>query len=164
MGRAKYCGIHGAAGDSEENMIIREAGINDLQGILQLYLQLNPSEHLIEYEVAKRIWIEQIESQQVRYFVAEEGDAIVSSCYIAIIPNLTRHGMSIGYLENLITDLGHRRRGIARQLLFTAIEYAKNSNCYKVVLQSGNSRHDAHLLYGKVGFIGNSKKGFELRF
>lgn len=145
-------------------MIIREADINDLQGILQLYLQLNPSEQSIEYEVAKTIWMSQIEPQQVRYFVAEEGGAIVSSCYISIIPNLTRQGKSIGYLENLITDLEHRRRGIARQLLCTAIEYAKNNNCYKVVLQSGIRRHDAHLLYEKVGFIGNSKKGFELRF
>ena len=45
-----------------------------------------------------------------------------------------------------------------------AMEYAKESNCYKVVIQSGTEREGAHKFYEKLGFDGNSEKAFEFKF
>ena len=45
-----------------------------------------------------------------------------------------------------------------------AIEYAKENNCYKVTLQSGIKRTEAHKFYEKIGFNGGAKRAFELRF
>jgi GNAT superfamily N-acetyltransferase len=81
-----------------------------------------------------------------------------------IIPNLTFNGKSIGYIENVITDEKHRRKGIGKKILEMAIKYAKDENCYKVVLQSGIKRTAAHKFYESIGFNGESKKAFELRF
>jgi GNAT superfamily N-acetyltransferase len=44
-----------------------------------------------------------------------------------------------------------------------AIKYAKEQNYYKILLQSGNKRTDAHRFYESLGFDGNSKKAFEIR-
>jgi len=45
-----------------------------------------------------------------------------------------------------------------------AIEYAKEQGRYKVTLQSGIKREEAHRFYESVGFDGNSKRAFEIKF
>jgi hypothetical protein len=47
---------------------------------------------------------------------------------------------------------------------FIAIEYGKQINCYKIILQSSYKRKENHIFYEKCGFDGNSKRAFEIRF
>jgi GNAT superfamily N-acetyltransferase len=138
------------------------AGKEDLSNILKLYEQLNPEENIINTEDAKEIW-KIIEQNDIKYFIAKEGGKIVASCYIAIIPNLTRNGKSIGFIENVITDKEYRRKGIGKNVMEMAIKYAKENNCHKILLQSSNKRKEAHKFYENIGFDGNSKKAFEIR-
>jgi GNAT superfamily N-acetyltransferase len=140
-----------------------EANRADLPQILELYQQLNPSHVDFSIEKANEAW-DKIESSNTKYFVAKDDGRIIASCYISIIPNLTFNGKSIGYLENVITDEKYRRRGIGKKIIEMAVQYAKENNCYKVVLQSGIGRSDAHAFYKAIGFNGDSKKAFELRF
>jgi len=112
--------------------------------------------------IAKNIWND-IQSQNIKYFVAKENGKIVSSCYVCIIPNLTRGGKSIGFIENVITDAKYRRKGIGKIVVENAIEYAKEHNCYKILLQSGNKRTEAYKFYEAIGFDSTSKKAFEIR-
>lgn len=97
------------------------------------------------------------------YFVAEEAGTLAGSCNITIIPNLTRGGRPFAVIENVITDIAYRRRGIGRSLIEMAVAYAKESNCYKVQLLSGSERTGAHRFYESLGFSGNRKKGFDMR-
>ena len=136
---------------------------DELSSLLELYKQLNPSDNLISEITAKTIW-EKIENQNIKYFAAKENGNIIASCYICIMPNFTRGGKSIGFIENLITDIKYRKKGIGKKIMENAIEYAKEQNCYKVLLQSGNKRTDAHRFYESIGFDGESKKAFEIRF
>ena len=76
---------------------------------------------------------------------------------------MTRNGKSIGFIENVITDKEYRRKGIGKNIMENAINYAKTQNCYKVILQSGNKRTEAHKFYELLGFDGESKKAFDLR-
>ena len=48
-------------------------------------------------------------------------------------------------------------------LLELYIAFAKERNCYKVILQSGISRTDAHRFYEHKGFNGTSKRAFDMR-
>jgi len=137
-------------------------GEDEILSLLELYQQLHGGDAIDEITV-KRIW-GKIQKQDIRYFVARENGRIIASCYICIIPNLTQGGKSIGFIENVITDEKYRRRGVGRTVMENAIRYAKEQNCYKVLLQSGNKRTDAHPFYEKIGFDGTSKKAFELRF
>ena len=152
-----------AISKSEEKTI--EYGIlteNDLLSLLELYRQLNLGE-VINETIAKNIW-ENIKNKNIKYFIAKEDEKVIASCYICIIPNLTRGGKSIGFIENVITDVKYRRKGVGKTVMENAIKYAKEQNCYKVLLQSGKKRTDAHPFYESLGFDGESKKAFELRF
>jgi len=135
---------------------------NELFSLLELYRQLNSNDEKTDESAAKNIF-ENIEKQNIKYFVAKENGKIIASCYICVIPNLTRGGKSIGFIENVITDKDYRKRGIGKKIMENAIQYAKEQNCYKVILQSGNERTEAHEFYKSLGFDGESKKGFELR-
>lgn len=138
----------------------------DIEEILELYKQFNPDIDIFAdfpIENVHKVW-DHIENNTIKYFIAKDHGKIIASCYICIIPNLTYNGKSIGYIENVITDKNHRRKGIGKRLMEMAIEYAKQENCYKVVLQSGIKRTEAHTFYEKIGFNGESKKAYELRF
>jgi GNAT superfamily N-acetyltransferase len=136
---------------------------DQLPGILALYKQLVPDEEPIGIDEADKIW-EKSERHGIKYFVAVDGNRIVSSLYLAIIPNLSRGGKSNGFIENVITGDEYRRRGIGKELIKMAVQYGKENNCYKVVLLSGMKRKESHLFYESCGFDGNSKRGFEIRF
>jgi len=84
--------------------------------------------------------------------------------HLAIIPNLTRNGKSNGFIENVITDEKYRNKGIGKKVIEMAIEYGKQNNCYKIILQSSYKRKENHIFYEKCGFDGDSKKAFEIRF
>jgi GNAT superfamily N-acetyltransferase len=135
---------------------------NELFSLFELYQQLNPTDEIPSEKAAKNIWGE-IKSQNIKYFVAKENGKIISSCYLCIIPNLTRGGKSIGFIENVITDTDHRRKGIGKTVVKNAIEYAKGQNCYKVLLQSGDKRTEAHRFYEAIGFDSTSKIAYEIR-
>ena len=136
---------------------------NELPLLLELYKQLNPNDDIISDMELKNIW-DNIKSQNIKYFIAKDDRRIIASCYICIIPNLTRNGKSVGFIENIITDKDYRKKGIGKNVVENAIKYAKEQSCYKVMLQSGNKRTDAHKFYESLGFNGESKKAFEIRF
>ena len=137
---------------------------DDLDAILELYKQLNDTnDSLFNLEKANKIW-DIIERNNIKYILAKENGNIIGSLYICIIPNLTFNGKSIGYIENVIVDKDYRKKRIGKKLMEMAVEYARENNCYKVVLQSGIKREEAHKFYENLGFDGESKKAFELRF
>jgi len=131
--------------------------------ILELYKQLIPEENPIDIITANNIW-EETEKNKIKYFIATDGNKIVSSCYLAIIPNLTRNGRPNGFIENVITDTQYRKKGIGKKVIEMAIEYGKQNNCYKIILQSSYKRKENHIFYEKCGFDGDSKRAFEIRF
>ena len=141
----------------------RKAEKADLPKILELYKELQPQDPPINPKAAASVWGKS-ENSGITYFVAEKEGEIAASLYIAIIPNITRQCSPIGFIENVITAARFRRMGIGGELLKTAVEYAKSRGCYKVMLQSGNKRTEAHSFYESVGFDGSSKRAFELRF
>jgi len=53
---------------------------------------------------------------------------------------------------------------LGKAIIDKAVDYAKEQNCYKVMLQSSSKRIEAHKFYEKIGFDGDSKRGFQIRF
>ena len=133
-----------------------------LSGILTLYKQLVPDDQTLDVNEAEKIW-EKSEQYGIKYFVALDGDKVVSTLYLAVIPNLTRSGRSNGFIENVVTNEKYRRKGIGKKLIQMAVEYAKENNCYKIVLLSNAKRKESHVFYESCGFDGKSKQGFEIR-
>ncbi|XSC48098.1 GNAT family N-acetyltransferase [Bradyrhizobium sp. RDT10] len=96
-------------------------------------------------------------------FLGLRDDAVVTTCTLVIVPNLTRGGAPYALIENVVTDAQHRKRGYGKLILRTAISAASwGHDCYKVMLLTG-SRDPATLkFYQEVGFE-QSKTGFQAR-
>jgi GNAT superfamily N-acetyltransferase len=144
-------------------MDYREATVLDLNGILELYSCLNPEEKQLSVKKAEDIWDMIASNPGLKYFVAVDKGKVVSTCNISIIPNLTREGRPFAIIENVVTDPSYRKKGLGKGVVKMAVEQAKKEHCYKVILMSSVDREEAHVFYEKIGFNGNSKKGFEMR-
>ena len=143
-------------------MEFRKLTEEDLLSLLELYKQLQPEDSLSS-EKSKIVWQEIENNPDIQYFGAVDDGKVVSTCYAVYIPNLTRNNRGICFIENVVTDEKYRNRGLASKVIDMAVAYAKEKDCYKVILQSGTARGEAHRFYKSKGFDGNSKKAFDMR-
>ncbi len=143
-------------------MEFRRLTSTDLRSLLELYKQLD-TDNQYSVEQSENIWKEIEADANIRYFGAVDDGKVVSTCYAVFIPNLTRNNRGICFIENVVTDKAYRRLGLASRVLDMAIAFAKDRHCYKVILQSGIGRTEAHLFYENKGFNGESKKAFDMR-
>ena len=143
-------------------MEFRRLTSTDLSSLLELYKQLD-SDDQCSVRQSQSVWQEIEADENIRYFGAVDDGRVVSTCYAVYIPNLTRNNRGICFIENVVTDKMYRRRGLASQVLDMAIAFAEDHHCYKVILQSGTGRAEAHLLYENKGFNGKSKIAFDMR-
>ena len=144
-------------------MEFRRLTASDLASLLDLYSQLDENDRECSIDQSKEVWKEIEADDNIQYFGAIDDGKVVSTCYAAYIPNLTRGNRGICFVENVITDKEYRRCGLASRVIDMAIAFAKDRHCYKVILQSGMNRMEAHQLYESKGFNGGSKKAFDMR-
>jgi len=144
-------------------MEFRQLKASDLDSLLELYKQLDEDDHVCSNEQYEKVWKEIEKNENIRYFGAIDEGRTVSTCYAVYIPNLSRGSRGICFIENVVTDKDYRKLGLASQVLEMAIAFAKERHCYKVILQSGMSRTEAHRFYEHIGFNGESKKAFDMR-
>ena len=145
-------------------MELRELNEKDLESLIKLYEQLDGANGDFTAEDARKIWKAEIEgNRKIKYFGAVKNGKVISTCYCLIIPNLTRLGSSIAFVENVVTDSEYRGQGLGRKVMEMAIEFARENNCYKVILQSASFRKEAHQFYKNLGFDGESKKAFIMK-
>ena len=144
-------------------MEFRQLTASDLPSLLELYRQLDADDDESTVEHSMKVWKEIEDDPDIRYFGAVDGGRVVSSCYAAYVLNLTRGNRGICFIENVITDKEYRRRGLASRVIDMAVAFAKERHCYKVILQSGIARTEAHRFYESKGFNGTSKKAFDMR-
>jgi GNAT superfamily N-acetyltransferase len=144
------------------NVLVRSASREDLPEVLALYRQLHPQEQ-VDAATAERVWSTLIGSDFMTVIVVQIADCLVSSCTLAIVPNLTRGGRSYAVIENVITHAEYRRRGFGRRALTHAIELAWKADCYKVLLATGSKQESTLRFYEGVGFQRGGKTYFEVR-
>ena len=144
-------------------MEFRQLAKSDLPSLLALYRQLDEKDAFCTAEQSEQVWDVIEKNTDIQYFGAVDDGRVVSTCYAVYIPNLTRGSRGICFIENVVTDEAYRNQGLASRLIDMAIAFAKEHHCYKVILQSGAARTEAHRFYEHKGFDGSSKKAFDLR-
>lgn len=144
-------------------MEFRKLTASDLDSLLELYKQLDADDSRCAADQYDKVWQEIEADSNIRYFGAVDNGKVVSTCYAVFIPNLTRGGRGICFIENVVTDKAYRRLGLASRLIDMAVAFAKERHCYKAILQSGAARVEAHRFYEQKGFSGTSKKAFDMR-
>lgn len=147
---------------SETIRLIRE---DELAELLHLYTFLHEDEpELAISEPISRLWTETMDDPNMHIVVADYEGQIVSTCVLAVIKNFTRQARPYAIIENVVTHIGYRNRGLARKVLAHAIELARQQNCYKVMLLTGSKRQEIHRFYENCGFQKGKKEGFLIRF
>lgn len=142
-------------------MKIRLVQSNELNELLTLYTHLHRSDDPLPAEpVVQSIWQELLANPRYRYFGGYVGGALVSSCTLTIIPNLTRGCRPYGVVENVVTHANHRNRGYGKAILAHALSHAWSTGCYKVMLLTGRKDQATFQFYESAGFDPNDKQAF----
>lgn len=143
-------------------MDIREAEDDDLPPLLALYRHLDPNDAETTLDDAR------VRLALLRRYpgsgilVGCVDGALVTSCTLVIVPNLTRGGMPYALIENVVTHADHRGKGYGTALLKAAAAAAWRADCYKVMLLTGSKRPAVHQFYLGAGFE-QTKTGFQIR-
>lgn len=142
--------------------IIRAVGPTDIDGLLTLYAQLNPLDPVLPADVARQRFDALIAHAGLTVFGAFDGERLVASCVLHVLPNLTRGAMSYALIENVVTSASERRRGHGQRVVRAAAAAALAEGCYKVMLMTGRNDPGVISFYESCGFT-QSKTGFQMR-
>jgi GNAT superfamily N-acetyltransferase len=117
-------------------VVIRPAERKDLPGLLVLYRELHAGDPVVDDATAEAVWARMAAQPDRVVLVADDGERLLGTVDTFVVGNLTRGARPIMYVENVIVGAEHRRRGVGRRLLETAVEMARAKGCYKLQLLS----------------------------
>lgn len=145
-------------------MKVRALDALDLSPLLGLYGHLNPDDAPYpDIKTVESVWSESLANPRIRYFGGFDGELLVATCTICVIPNLTRGCRPYALIENVVTALPYRRQGWGRAILAEAMAFAWSLNCYKVMLLTGRQDEGVVNFYKSAGFDPDEKRGFVAR-
>ncbi|MFE2291635.1 GNAT family N-acetyltransferase [Streptomyces sp. NPDC059452] len=130
---------------------VRSAVEADLSALLALYSELNPDDAPLPQASADAIWAAVSRQQGRTVLVADAGDTVAGTADCIVLPNLTRGGRSILFVENVVVAGSFQRRGVGRHLMETAVRLGESADCYKVQLLAADDAY-VHTFYEACGF------------
>ncbi|MGI4952311.1 MAG: GNAT family N-acetyltransferase [Janthinobacterium lividum] len=143
--------------------LVRAAGREDLDGIMQLYRSFPSYNPDYDARAAGPDW-DMIQAQPgMTVVVAEVDGVIVSSCMLAVIPNITYRGQPWAMVENVITHPDWRCRGLGNRVLAFAASLAWEAGCFKVGMMTTSKREATLRFYEGAGFRRSTKTYLERR-
>ncbi len=140
--------------------MIREARPDELNEILELYLNLHEDTIPEDSDNLRKTWAQIMDDPNHHLIVNEMDGKIVSSCVCVIIPNLTRGVRPYAFVENVVTHKDYRCRGLAGECLDYAKQIAIRENCYKMMLLTGSKKSSTLRFYEKAGYDCTTKTAF----
>lgn len=132
---------------------IREAVLEDLEGILSLYEQPSMDNgNILSIEKAGEIFARMSKYPDYKVYVAEEEGELVGTYALAIMDNLGHQGKPSGLIEDVVVKECKQGQGIGRLMMEHAVALCKDKGCYKAALSSNIKREAAHRFYESLGF------------
>ena len=144
-------------------VIIRTAIESDHDAVLDLLQYLNPDDPPVPDKVSRKTYSQILEADNFTIAVAEIDQVIVGTCYLNVIPNLTRNCSPYGLIENVVSHPDYRRQGIGQALIKHALALAYEKDCYKVMLLTGRDEN-VHQFYESCDMKSGKKTAFIARF
>lgn len=93
--------------------------------------------------------------------VATDGQEVVGTMQLSIIPGLSRRGALRAQIEAVRTHHAYRNRGLGAAMFEWAIDEARRRGCALVQLTTDKTRTEAHRFYERLGFVA-SHEGLKL--
>ena len=144
-------------------MTVREATNADFESVVRLYRQLNPDDPVLVDGSDRATFEVIVETSNLHIFVAEIEGLIAATCYLNVIPNLTRRASPYGVIENVVTDVSFRGKGLGKAVVQQALRQAWLAGCYKVMLLTGSRKESTREFYRACGFNDDEKIAFVAR-
>ena len=145
-------------------MRVRDATAADFGEVMRLYRQLQPEDPILTNGRDREVFNEILSNSSLKLLVLDDGSGrLFASCYLNVIPNITRSASPYGIVENVISDESARGLGHGKRVVMQALDQAWSSGCYKVMLQTGSKQEATHAFYRACGFSGSDKFGYVAR-
>jgi GNAT superfamily N-acetyltransferase len=141
-------------------MEIREITQGDLPALLGLYEHLHDNPTPPASAALEALWRRILADENHHILLGFADGALVSSCVLLIIPNLTRGQRPYALVENAVTRADCRGRGYATRLFAFAGELAERENCYKIMLMTGSKEASVLGFYERAGYSRRDKTAF----
>ncbi len=147
-----------------DTMKVREARAGDFERVMALYAQLHPQDPRVDDGSDRRVYDEILATPNLYLFVLEDESGVLNAtCYLNIIPNITRQASPYCVIENVVTEASRRNQGLGKQIIAYTLQFAWDRGCYKAMLQTGSRRESTHNFYKSCGFRGDDKFAFVAR-
>ncbi len=142
---------------------VRRIAETEIDQLMALYPHLHADDVPPDAAKLRETWREICRNPDIAYFGAFVDGRMVSTCWIAAMPNLTRGCGRQAYLENVVTHPDFRGKGCGKAVVRHAVEYAWSRGCYKVMLLTGRKTDAVFNFYRSLGFSRDEKQAFILR-
>lgn len=125
-------------------MHVRKPQREDLPRVLELYRQLQPDDPVLADEIAGAAFATILREPWLSLLVLDDGGQVQSTCYLNVVPNITRSARPYAIIENVVTDQANRGKGYGKRVMAHALEVAWEAGCYKVMLLTGSKSESTH--------------------
>ncbi|MFG2869251.1 GNAT family N-acetyltransferase [Streptomyces sp. NPDC048338] len=130
---------------------VRPAAEGDLSALLRLYSELNPDDPPLPQASVDAVWAAISHQQGRTVLVADAGGAVAGTADCIVVPNLTRGGRALLFVENVVVAGAFRRSGVGRRLMEESVRLGEAAGCYKVQLLAADDAY-VHTFYEACGF------------
>ncbi|HSA98180.1 MAG TPA: GNAT family N-acetyltransferase [Candidatus Nitrosotenuis sp.] len=136
-----------------DNVKIRKAGKKDAEKILSLLYQLQRPKPKTGAENAafRKLVYQYLDCKGKKIIIAEQDSEVVGVVSMMLLPRLNRTKLEL-YIPEMVVSENRRGAGIGRLLMESCVRTAKKEKCFRIRLESGNQRKNAHRFYESVGF------------
>lgn len=136
------------------NITINEASEKEIPIILELLYDLGRPKPRNDSDIDsfKKLVKKYITDSDKQIFVGVLDDTkIIGMVSMMFLSRLNRDTLEM-YIPELVVLEKYRNQGIGKKIIDFCIALAKEKNCHRIRLESGNQRKESHQFYKSLGF------------
>lgn len=119
--------------------MIRELEVTDIdERYFRLLCQLSGEESDYEWQTAMTFWLKYEDNDDHQVFVYEQEGEILGTATILVENKLLHYGSRVGHVEDVVVTREQKKKGIGKALIEECVKFAKEKDCYKVILDCGD--------------------------
>lgn len=133
-------------------MIVKRATVEDLHQLSVLfdeYRQFYGASSNID--LSYKFLKQRFENQESVIFIHAKDEVITG--FVVLYQGFSSISCSSYYIRRCLCHPAYRRQGSAKQLIDTAILFARHDNALRISLETQKNNYQSHLLYEQAGFV-----------
>ena len=141
--------------DNMNDIIIKTSTDQDIPVILELLYKIGRPKPQKGADIFVELVKWYIEDPTKEIIIAKTNNDIIGMASMMFLPRLN-HITPEMYIPELIVLQQYQNMGIGKKLISKCIKMAKEKNCHRIRLESGNKRVEAYGFYKHLGFEDNA--------